>query len=815
MKKIITKLFSVLLAGTMLVGATSCDLLNSFTGENSSSTGTPTSSSSTSEEPEVRDYTITFHYGFDASATLDASGKPSAYKATADYISKKGKRVSLTTAMKDMFAVAGYKVVGYSTTAWQKDGITADMDVYVLYAPLAEFAITFQNPDGSVISTLSKKEGESLTAAEYPEESAIKLTEGCEFIGWSVSSVEAITENMIIKALEGSTLRLEAEKSNYYFQEDPTNAAGKTIVSSTGSGGKSVYLMNGTVVMDYKITAEKDVNLILGAALWYRSGAENKDLNSMLTFSVKTAGAADFALVSTSGKLTCTKNWGDFEETQVANISLKAGENVIRLQGSSYTNVDYIMLKGDVSGVAMNPHTLTLNGATFANGETTAKVEAGNGMPVGVIVTPPEGKVLDGWTDGTTTWTAKDFVMPDSDLTVSPVWKDTIKKAATIKVYEVENVTVDGVKDDSYTQVNSAAGHYTALTNDAISADVYMATKDNGVYVYVDVTDDVVVSGGKEYAKTNYKNDMIEFWFTYNGSTSKIQIDAFGHQIRSDADGLAVSYAKLGEVAYATMLKGDDKLAQYQVSGEATVSTATGYAVEFWLPLADAGKSVINESIDWTLQVNSISETTGATVSINGWQLKTESNLTQIDKIYTAAFVKVLKIEAEAFTIGSFANGDTIAPTTPENTWGAVLSGGSYITLPYYRTVNGTGLHTTATVEYQVNATQETTLTLTLALAHRDSTYKQVNTYFKLYVNDVEIVIDEDLIFSLEGWGKDIDGDKNPGRYYFFEVFEIGDITLKEGVNTIKLVTEEKQRIELDYLELIGDIDGVTAVTNA
>ena len=803
MKKIIKKLFSVLLAGTMLVSVTSCDLLNSLMGENSSSTGNNPPISSGFPSEEKQDYTVTFHYDFAADATFDADGKASAYASTAEYTSKKGKKVSLTTAMKDMFAMDGYKIKGYSTTAWQKDGITADMDVYVLYAPLAEFAITFQNPDGSVISTLSKKEGESLTAAEYPEESAIKLTEGCEFIGWSVSSVEAITENMIIKALEGSTLRLEAEKSNYYFQEDPTNAAGKTIVSSTGSGGKSVYLNNGTVEMDYNITAEKDVDLILGVALWHRSGAENKDLNSMLTFSLKTAGADDFASVSASGKLTCTKEWGDFEEVVIATVSLKKGTNVLKIVGQAYANIDYITLKGDIEGVYMNPYNLTLNGATFANGETTAKVEAGSGMPAGVIATPPEGMVLSGWTDGTTTWSANDFVMPDTDLTVSPVWIPELKKARAIDVYEVENITVDGVKDDSYTQVNSAAGHYSGSENDAISADVYMAAKDNGVYVYVDVTDDVVVSGGKEYSKTTWKNDMIEFWFTYNGSTSKIQIDAFGHQIRSDKDGFAVPYAKLSEITYATMLKGDDKLAQYQVSGEATVSTATGYTVEFWLPLADAGKSVINESIDWTLQINSISDTTGTSASANGWQLNTESKLTQIDKIYTASFIKkpiIFRVEAEAANSAAYTGGTEVKMNNNAN-----VSGGKYL-----HGANNNGED--AIITYNFTSSKEVTLALMMNMGHRSAALNAINTYIEIYVNDEKLVISDDLKFSIDGWGKDSNGDGMTGDWYTFEDIALGNITLKEGNNVIKIVKSGTSVWELDYFELSGETSGVAKV---
>ena len=154
MKKIITKLFSVLLAGTMLVSVTSCDLLNSFLGGDNSSTGTgtnpPIQNSSSSDPdssvvpPEKTNFTITFHYGFAADATFDGTGKASAYKDSKSYESKNGRKINLTTTMKNSFEVENYKVIGYSTTAWQQDGISEDMDVYVLYAPLAECTITFQ-----------------------------------------------------------------------------------------------------------------------------------------------------------------------------------------------------------------------------------------------------------------------------------------------------------------------------------------------------------------------------------------------------------------------------------------------------------------------------------------------------------------------------------------------------------------------------------------------------------------------------------------------------------------------------------------------
>ena len=787
MKKIITILFSVLLAGAMLFSVTACE------------------ESPTPPPPVEQDYTVTFHYDFAADATFDADGKASAYASTAEYTSKKGKRVSLTTAMKDMFAMDGYKIKGYSTTAWQKDGITADMDVYVLYEKLGYYTITFQNPDGSVISTLNKNEGEALTAAEYPTGSAIQIADGYEFIGWDIASIEEVTQSVTIKALQGTTLQLEAEKSNYYFSEDPTNAAGKVITSTIGNGDLSVYHNNGVVVQEYTLTVEEDVTLVWGIGMWYRAGG-TKALSEMLAFAVKAAGATEYTSVATDGELTCTDAWGDFQHATIGVINLKKGTNVLKVEGETYANVDYITLKGEIGGVHMNPYNLTLNGATFKDGKTTAKVEASGGLPVGIIVNVPNGMKLVGWTDGTETWEEGKFIMPEKDITISPVFKEQMSPQKNVSVGEA-TVTIDGVKDEAYEKINSAAGYLGGTKNSTINGDVYMAANDNGVYVYVDVTDDIVAVRGIESTKEtdknmSFRNDMIEFWFQYGDIHTKLQFDAFGLHVRSDEDGLAKTFARLDEVEYTTALKGDDNVESYRTSGAPTVSTATGYAIEFWLPLADEGESIVGNTMTWTLQINSISDLDASTYSVYGWKMKYDTEMEEVEKIFKADFVSSMKVEAESAKSATYSNGTAVAtPAVSE------ASGGKYL---HYTHTSSQG---DATVTYEVTATEATTMALEIALGHRSAELNAINAQCKIYINDVEVTISEDLKFTIDGWEQDSDGDGVKGDWYTFEEFNLGNITLNEGVNTIKILISTDNAFEIDYLEFIGDTSVLSVAT--
>lgn len=334
-----------------------------------------------------------------------------------------------------------------------------------------------------------------------------------------------------------------------------------------------------------------------------------------------------------------------------------------------------------------------------------------------------------------------------------------------------------------------------------------MAAKDNGVYVYVDVTDDIVAVRGIESTKEtdknmSFRNDMIEFWFQYGDIHTKLQFDAFGLHVRSDEDGLAKTFARLDEVEYTTALKGDDNVEAYRASGAPTVSTATGYAIEFWLPLADEGESIVGNTMTWTLQINSISDLDASTYSVYGWKMKYDTEMEEVEKIFKADFVSSMKVEAESAKSATYSNGTAVTmPQTNE------ASGGKYL---HYTHASSTG---DATVTYEVTATEATTMALEIALGHRSAELNAINTQCKIYINDVEVTISDDLKFTIDGWEQDSDGDGVKGDWYTFEEFNLGNITLNEGVNTIKILISTDNAFEIDYLEFIGDTSVLSVAT--
>lgn len=838
MKKLLAKILCVLLASVMVFGLVACGGGKDDSGSTGSSSSTGGGDTPTPTPPVEQDYTVTFHYDFDENATLDADGKASSYLETMELTSKKGKKVTVTTGMREAFGMDGYKIKGYSTTAWQKDGITADMDVYVLYERSGLFIITFANPDGSTIKTLEKIEGAKVSADEYPTESEVTVTEGCEFIGWDVESIDEVTKSETITALEGNTLKLETENSNFYYQgvDKYTPVVSS---SSQASGGKAVYLnqndaagmkaekIPAIVVMEFTLDVSEDKEVFLGTSVWNRGGATNQPISNLVTFSLKQAGADDYTVIETTATYTCVSSpmWS-FVEVNLGKISLKQGENVIKLVGvtNGWANVDYISLKGNVSGIYMNAHVLTLGGgATFADGTTSQKVEAGSSLPLGIQATPPQGQELVGWTDGTTTWTKTNFVMPKNDVTITPIFKERKHPETTVGLTS-STIAIDGVKDAEYVKMAAVSVRISGTQNDKLGAIVYMLAKGNGVYVYVDVNDDVVASRGKQFiddSKGNldwslrygYVNDMIEFWFEYGDIHSKLQFDAFGYHVRSDKDGLATPFANLSSVEYKTALKGDDKLAEYVAAGDAVASnTATGYVVEFFLPLEAEGTTVDEKSMLWSLQINSIDDKDGSTASVYGYKLKTEDEMAEVEKVNKANFKGVSVPPAKSITIeGEAANSatsDGVASSTlivdqPK------ASGGKYLHTAYE-----TG-RKNAVLVYNITATKDTTVTLTMAMGHRDTTFKKISDYITLTVNDQAISFG-DKKFTIEGWWQDCDNDGTAGEGYAFEEIVVGEIQLKAGqTNTITITTIGTSFWELDYFTLSGDVDGVAHAANA
>lgn len=830
--KNISKLLAILLAGIMLLSVTSCAWIESIIGGNEEPPVTddpnPDDKPDDPETPVEQDYKITFHYDFAADATLDENGKASAYESTAEYTSKKGKRVSLTTAMKEMFAMDGYKIKGYSTTAWQKDGISADMDVYVLYEALGYFTITFQNPDGSVISTLNKKEGEALAASEYPAVSDVTIAEGYEFIGWDITSIESVTESVTIKAKQGITRKFEAETFVSAVYDNAAAVAAPT--GNSYSGGQYVHCeyisSKGFATITWELQSEGATSAIFNMALAHRA-AKFYNINQCIQLFVNDQQVdifADSAFtidgwgVDTNGDGT-KGGWSKFEEINVANIALVDGKNTITIKTvvSAAFEIDYFSLKGDVEGVYMNPYELTLSGATFANGKTTVKLEAGSGLPTGIQLEIPAGKKLSGWTDGTTTWGTTDFVMPEANTTISPVFVDQVSPEKEVLVTK-EIITVDGVLDDAYQQVNSAAGYIANTKNDNLKGDVYMAAKANGVYVYIEITDDKVVCRGLEAAKdeskaTGFKNDMIEFWFQYGDIHSKIQLDAFGLSLKSIADGLATSFANLEDVVYATKIIGDD-LSGY-TEGEAYASeSATGYAVEFWLPLAEEGTSVADSTLTWTLQINSVGDIGGGNVSVYGWKMKTEAELLELDKIFKANFIKVdsdeattIYVEAESETVNYYYY-DASGARKMKEVDASTLMGtkdtandGDYLKFTAKAEADSkSGYYNGIEITYTVVVPEGKTLSLLLAMTGHKDTKTLVSDYVSLYIDGstTKATVTDSTITALGT----------------LETFDLG-LTLEAGTHTIRVLTRNSLPVSLDCLILTDDANLIAAATKA
>lgn len=437
-KNFLKSLAAVALSATMLTGLAACA---PGSGGDNEDPGKIT-------EPEKKDYTVTFHYGLAAGATLDANGKASAYSAKEEMISKEGRKITMTTALQNKFNVDGYKIIGYSTDAWKTNGITADMDVYVYYAVLENYTVTFKNPDGSVIKTITISEADELTEEMYPTSSEVTTSEGLKHVGWDNKTIGKLTGNIVITAKQGTTLRLEAENAQLIEYVGADESYASPTISATGSGGKSVYMFDNaalpySVAVEYTVWAEEARDLDLSLGMWFRAGG-SFSLKNRISAKVKN-GDAEYIELPMEASLECTNAWGDFRSAEVGEIHLAAGYNYLRFEGASklYANLDYIELSGDVEGVELYipRHTLTLQDASFADGGTTAELKEGSGLPK-TVVGMEEGYYIEKWVnvnDETQFWKPENFVMPGEDITIRPVVVKGLEKE-----YTVANATAIG-----------------------------------------------------------------------------------------------------------------------------------------------------------------------------------------------------------------------------------------------------------------------------------------------------------------------------------------------------------------------------------
>lgn len=210
------KLLSLfILSASVLTLAVGCnETQSSSNGETNSIQNT--SSEEVTSNPEQRDYLVTFYYGLDHSQKLEKK-------------SVNGAKVSLTNSQIASFAVPGYRISGYSTDAWKSNGITSDLDVYVQYAELDKYTVTFNNPDGSEISSVEVTEGFSVEDADIPTAREVKTSTGYYFAGWdNLALTENVTEDVTITATEkqadgiipktSNTIILDGTKDSAYIK---------------------------------------------------------------------------------------------------------------------------------------------------------------------------------------------------------------------------------------------------------------------------------------------------------------------------------------------------------------------------------------------------------------------------------------------------------------------------------------------------------------------------------------------------------------------------------------------------------------------
>ena len=125
--------------------------------------------------------------------------------------------------------------------------------------------------------------------------------------------------------------------------------------------------------------------------------------------------AADVTVVATC---ECGHTYNLTEGYTVEDTALIKGNNELEV------TLDGTNVKTTVNADASDApaHTLTLIGATFASSATTASVKANGKLP-GVVTTA--GKTFYGFKDAEQNYyTADTFVMPDSDLTITALYKE-------------------------------------------------------------------------------------------------------------------------------------------------------------------------------------------------------------------------------------------------------------------------------------------------------------------------------------------------------------------------------------------------------
>lgn len=130
---------------------------------------------------------------------ISAIGTHNQYALQADSLTIDAGTLHLTTTSDEVDAVAWLSNNGSKSGGLvlkhaivQKGVVNVDKEM--LFEPVAEYKVTFQDKDGNLIAEVYVFEGEAAKAPDAPE------VEGYHFTGWDPADLSSVTEDLIVKA---------------------------------------------------------------------------------------------------------------------------------------------------------------------------------------------------------------------------------------------------------------------------------------------------------------------------------------------------------------------------------------------------------------------------------------------------------------------------------------------------------------------------------------------------------------------------------------------------------------------------------------
>lgn len=753
----IKRLFICLMALTALVGclfATAC--------------GKPGDDSSSSQQTQ-EDYTVTFYYGFEEEYFDEAKNEVKEYKNSLSLTSKNGEKIVLKAAQKNRFEVAGYDVVGYSTTEWQKDGINDDMNVFVKYKKKERFTVTFKHK-GVTIKEESFAKGTEVDESLIPKD--FELSKNEYFLGWTNKDKAAkVEESFVMETIiitRGiNKLSYEAEEAQTIDVKTGKNKA--NIYSAIGTGKKSLYFFCSPDLggyIEYEFVCEKDITVILTNTVYARNAGTYAP-SDMYKYSVK-HGAEDYEEISFEKKsdrytvineqFVSKGDWDEWHEVAVASISLKKGENKLRLTtvGDCKTNnnLDYITFYSDsktdailhFKGVAPN-----LDPATVVKGSNLVKFEAEDAQQI-----------------NDNNGTGKRIISTAGDIDPSLYFLHPEKpaKSADLTMYMTASADIEAILSlRSFLRVVDSLKILEVY-------DIYV----NGVQVNKEnnVVADEMISSASDYGE--YHLAMV----------GKINLKKGGNVLKIVANvGNNLDYV---EFAY---------------NGSATLALSETHDVIFKAGEVEVGRVAVihGQSIDEKLIPDYRTIKCGYTQYITGWQ-NLDATKNVVGDVTVQAIVKnkdgIVVFQGEEAQEIHVDNGAGITNSAIAGERGNSLS-------PYL--MNSGKPEGSGWVTYAISSSKALDkVRLSIQYCSRAKGTYSIFDMFDIYVNGVKITAESSGgAVNIENAGS-IDSQN-------FVLAYVSNISLKEGENTVKIVARKAGN--LDFIELADFGDAVLTLTQA